>query len=177
MPTNLGNLVEIDPAEQTELKRLRVPPLPTSRVEVGGLIHADLADHTTTGTSEETVASFTLPAKALNENKRGLRIRAWGITAANGNNKTQKIAFGTLEFSTGALAANNKDWELELDVWRDAADSQRIIGRGQANGAIVQVDYQAGTEDLDAAITIAIKVTDATAAGGTTLKGFTIESL
>lgn len=143
-----------------------------------GVLSINTTAATTTGTSEETIASYSLPANALRRNGQSLRIRAWGATAANGNNKTQKILFGTATvISTGALGANDKDWYLEARVYRTGAATQVLFGNGQANGAIVQCDASTATEDLTAAVTIALKATDATALGGTLLKGFTVEML
>lgn len=130
----------------------------------------------TTGTSEETLASYSLPANALCRDGQSVRIRAWGTTAANGNDKTEKLYFGsTTLISTGALAANAKDWYLEATVVRTGAATQTAVANGQANAAIVATDVTAPTEDLTAAVTIALKATDGTAAGGSILKGFSVE--
>ena len=143
-----------------------------------GVLSVNVTAATTSGTSEETVASYSLPANSLCRTGQVLRIRAWGATAATGNNKTQKITFGSATVvSTGALAANDKDWFLEALVVRSDSDAQVMLGGGQANGALVQYDASTATEDEDAAITIALKATDATAAAGTLFKGMIVEML
>ena len=143
-----------------------------------GVLKSFTTSTATTATAEETLASYAMPANTLNRDGQALLIRAWGITAANGNNKTQKLYLGaTALISTGALAANNKDWYLEALVVRSGAATQTSVGNGQANAAIVASDVVAGAEDLATALTIALKATDATAAADTTLKGFHVEML
>lgn len=143
-----------------------------------GVLHVDSTAATTTGTAEESVMSYSLPAGALKRNGQSLRIRAWGTTAANGNNKTQKLSFGSATLvSTGALAANAKDWYLEAIVVRSGDATQVAVANGQANGAIVLTDYTAPTQDLTAAVTIAVKCTDATAAADSLVKCLMVEML
>lgn len=143
-----------------------------------GVLAVSTTAATTTGTSEETIATYTLPANALRTNGQSLRIRAWGTTAATANNKTQKLLLGSATLvSTGAIAANAKDWFLEAIVVRDGAASQVCLGNGQANDAVVVCDYTAPTQDLTTALAITVKATDATAAAGTLLKGFMVEML
>lgn len=148
----------------------------TETYKPGGIISADLADHATAGTSEEDLATYTLPANTLSENGRGIRIRCWGVTAANANNKTIRILLDdTVLVTTGALAANDKDWEICVDLYREGAAAQRSICTGQANGAIIQVDAVKGVEDLTAALDIDVKATTPTAAADVTMHGFIVE--
>ena len=143
-----------------------------------GVLDVDTTAVTTATTSEETIQSYTLPADALKRNGQSLRIRAWGTTAATANDKTIKLTFGsTTLISTGALAANAKDWYLEAIVVRTGAATQEAIANGQANAAIVATDRTAPTETLADAITLAVKATDATAAAGTLMKGWMVEML
>lgn len=58
------------------------------------------------------------------------------------------------EVSTGALAANAKDWRLEAWVYRDGSNTQRCYAKGWANGAVVLEDYTTATETDSGAITI-----------------------
>jgi hypothetical protein len=131
----------------------------------------------TTGTIEETLASYAMPANLLNRNGQRLFIRAWGTTAANGNNKTQRLMLGSTQLvTTGALAANDKDWQLNAIVIRTGQASATSTALGSANAAGVAHDVVASTEDFSTALTIALKATDASSAADTTLKGFTVEA-
>lgn len=120
---------------------------------------------TGTGTSAQNLMTYSLPANQLKAG-RGLRIRAAGSTAANADNKTVALAFGaTTLITSGALAANNKDWELEAFVYFGADTTHQVaVGKGQANGSQLQVATSAPAEDVTGAVTIAMVGTDGTSA-------------
>lgn len=142
---------------------------------MGGLVHLDLDADTTTGTSEEAIKSFTLDANSLNRNGSGFLVVASGVTATTANNKTQIIEFGSTDLvTTGALAANNKDWFLWALLFRTGVATQISAGGGQANEAIVLHQNVSPTEDETAALDLKLEVTDATAAAGTTCNLFAV---
>lgn len=169
--------VNLDEREQVGQRALTPPSLPWDGV-LPATVYTDFVSATTTGTAEEVVKTYTLPANSIRQDGRGFRIRVRGTTASNGNDKTVKIVLGsTTLLSTGNLAANAKDWELTVECWRVTSATHRSIGWGQFNAAIVAVDYVAGTEDFTTALALAVKITDATALGGTTVTMVTIEAL
>jgi len=88
-------------------------------------------------TAETTLASYMLEAGKLMENDGDiLKIKLFGKTAANGNNKTLKIYLGaTTLYTTGAVAANNKDWELNVTIQRASRSLQRVCVSGMYNAA------------------------------------------
>jgi hypothetical protein len=57
----------------------------TTTALVGGTLFTSTTAAATTGTAEETLMSYTMPANTLAVNGRGVRITAWGSTAANVN--------------------------------------------------------------------------------------------
>jgi hypothetical protein len=104
---------------------------PTAVANIGGNLSID---NTTAGTTavvtEEVLLTYTLPANALTQDGRGVRIRAWGTTAANANLKTIKLKFGaTNVLDTGAVASNGETWYFEADVYRTGAATQDAIGK------------------------------------------------
>jgi len=105
-------------------------------------------------TTEDTLYTYTLPASALSAVGKALRVRAWGSTSANGNNKTAKLYFGATVISTGAAAANAKDWYLEALVVKTGANTQTVLFNGTFNGAALATQVSAGTENDAAAIVI-----------------------
>jgi hypothetical protein len=130
-------------------------------------------------TTDDTLATFSLPANSLNANNKVMRIRAWGVTAANGNNKTIKLFFGATNLSSGVVTSNNKSWSISMDVIRSGTSTQATYASCQVDTSVVAPAYQAATETDTAAIVI-----KATGASGTTgaandvvLKGMTIEFL
>jgi hypothetical protein len=120
-----------------------------------GVVDANTTAVGNVGAGEDTLISYSLLANSLSANNKGLRVTAFGTTAANGNNKTVKLYFGAAQVvTTGALAANDKDWVIKATILRDGATSQVCTGGGQANAAIIAEAFTDGAEDETGAITI-----------------------
>jgi hypothetical protein len=104
---------------------------PTALANIGGNLSIDNGTAGTTAViTEETLLTYTLPASSLTQDGRGVRIRAWGTTAANANLKTIKLKFGaTNVLDTGAVASNGETWYFEADVYRTGAATQDAIGK------------------------------------------------
>lgn len=134
-----------------------------------GQIYAGVTSTGTTAvTTEEVLQTFALPANSLTANtyankRRGVRVRAWGTTAANANNKTMKLYFGASVITTPTAATNNKNWYLELLVYRNAAGTQVVLGSGQVDTTVVTPYFAAGTDDDTTALTIKCAGTNGTA--------------
>jgi len=116
--------------------------------------------------TDDTLFSYTLPANAMDANGRTVIIDAFGKFAANGNNKTVKLWFGTsLVFSSGVLTNNNVGWAARLIVGRTGAATQIGQGTGMAGSTPFPVPIPpAGTETLSGAVVI--KVTGASPTTG-----------
>lgn len=108
------------------------------------------------GAGEDDLITETIAAGALDRDLMAVRIKAWGQTGANANAKTVKLYWGsTVILSTGAIAANAKDWHLEATVLRVSSTLAEAAAHGQFNGAVVQADYQVvGGQDFTVAITV-----------------------
>lgn len=75
--------------------------------------------------TDDTLFSFSLPAALLASNNQAVRVRASGVFAGNGNNKTVKIFFGaTAVATTGVVTNNGTHWHAEAIVYRTAAATQ-----------------------------------------------------
>lgn len=136
---------------------------------VGGLINAQTATVSTgAGTTEQILQTYTMPANQLSTAGQSVRVRCWGRTAANGNNKTRKLYFGANVISTATEAANDQPWFLELLVMRTGAATQVVNGNGMAGtGGITNLNYSTtGTEDLTAGVVIKCTGTDGTDSAG-----------
>lgn len=129
-------------------------------------------------TTEDTLATFSLPANTLLNTGEALRIRAFGTCAANGDNKTMKLYFGASVVATPTAATNNKNWELELIVVKSGANTQAVLGRGLVDTTPVTPYFNAGADTDTAAITI--KCTGQAGTGNANdivLKGFIVEQI
>ena len=110
----------------------------------------------------------------------GIRVKAWGTSAANGNNKTWKLIFGaTTAISSGVVTINAKSWTAEATILRSGVSTQKIIGAAQSDATVIAASAQDGAESELANITM--KITNASpttgAAADLLTKGFTIEAL
>jgi hypothetical protein len=154
----------------------------TTQIRPSGVISINTGSQATIGTSEETLMSFSLPANTLDVNGRGVRITAWGTTAANGNNKVTKITFGGTQVTVrGAAADNDHRWRHEVLVFRTGAATQESIGTvfsGTNNSGNTPVNtYATPGETLSGAVSIAVKATTASAIGDVTCEGLLVEVL
>lgn len=126
----------------------------------------------TAAATAQTLMSYSLPAGALNEDGRSVRIRAVFSTAATTNVKTFIIKFGSTIVATSAASAfaNSTEAVLEAVVTRTGAATQDSYGtffttdttstttRGGASALATP------TETLSAAVTIAVVGTQGSAA-------------
>ena len=129
-------------------------------------------------TTEDILMSYSLPAKTLSATKKGLKIRVWGTTAANTDNKTIKLYFGSAVFTTPTAATNNKNWELDLEVYKSGTNTQVVFGKGIVDLTSVTPLVTTGTETDTAAIMIKVTGTAGTAnANDIVAKGLIVEML
>lgn len=106
-------------------------------------------------TTEDTLYTFSLPASSLSRTGQGVRVRARGTFAANGDNKTVRLYFGSsVVLSSGTLTSNNLAWESELWVAKNGASTQLASGEFLVPGADDIQLNGAGTETDTGAITI-----------------------
>lgn len=147
-----------------------------------GLLYSNATVSATgTGTTEQTLYTYTLAANTLATNGQTLRIKCGATTAANANNKTLILYFGTSTFTTTAVASNAGAFNLELLVTRTGAATQTVWGSGTGGTAgltVILPTATAGTDNLAAATTIKCTGTDGTSsAGDISGKFMTVESL
>jgi len=153
-----------------------VPP----SIKPAGILYGTTANVATgTGTSEQTLGTYSLPGYTLDQVGRRLRIRAMFVHAANTNSITPKLYFGSESIAGPANTTSGAGVVLELNVTKTGSNTQRVWGWG-ANGATAPVNptYQAGAETDTSAITIKATCTDgSSSAADCTLAGFSIEYL
>ncbi len=150
-----------------------------STVNPEGVLSVNITSNGNTAvTTEEILMSYSLPAKTLSATKKGLKIRVWGTTAANTDNKTMKLYFGSVVITTPLAATNNKNWELELEVYKSGTNTQVVFGNGQVDTTVVTPLVTTGTETDTGAITIKATGTAGTAnANDIVAKGLIVEYL
>lgn len=134
----------------------------------------------TTSTSEQTLATVTLPANALATDGSFAEVEALYTTAANGNNKTETMAFnGTTVAVRTANGDNTGIIFLKAAVLRASATTQ--IGMGytlhtnSGGSAVSGVTSSAPAATLSGTVDITLKATTPTATGDSTLKSYTVK--
>lgn len=124
---------------------------------LGGRLTTDNTAIGNTLGGEDNLITYSLPKNALHNDGDTLEIIAYGITAANGNNKTIKLVLGsTTLFSTGAVAFNNKSWCIRAEITRIGAATQQIISTFHGDFGLLTntATFVAGTEDLTTVLAI-----------------------
>lgn len=163
--------VATTPAVQAGLSILSVIP--------EGMLSANFTSTgNTADTTEDTLLSFSLPAKTLSTANKGLRIKAWGHCATNADNKTMKLYFGSEVITTPTAATSNKNWNLELEVYKTGSSTQVVFGTGLVDVTPVTPLVTTGAETDTTAITIKVTGQAGTAnANDVIAKGLTIEMI
>ncbi len=134
----------------------------------------------TTGTGEQTLGTFAMPAGTLDVVGRRLKITASFSHAANSNAITPKLYFGSEALATAADSTTGSAAMIQCYVLKTAASTQNVDcwGLGGAAG-VVPVTYSApgSTETDTAAITIKATCTGGTSGADCTLTNFAVEEL
>lgn len=108
------------------------------------------------GTGEDNLLTYTVPAGILTRDGQYLVFEGTLSAAANGNNKTFKIYWGsTTLYDSGAVAQNDGDLVFKAVVIRTGAATQKCIVTTFTNmGSIAStVTYTEATEDLTGSVT------------------------
>lgn len=80
---------------------------------------------TSGSTSESSMMTYALPASAMAANGYGIRVSAWGVTAATTTTKEIKAYFGgTVLFDTGSILLNNHAWKFNSTIIRTSSSAQ-----------------------------------------------------
>lgn len=126
-------------------------------IKLGGILNSDTTNASNSGTGQTDLIEYDLAKNNLKNNGDILEVEAWGVYAANGNNKTITLEFGTQTIlTTGAIAANGGSWRVKAKIIRTAAATQEIITEIISSNASVSdsVTRTAGTQTLSNELTI-----------------------
>lgn len=123
---------------------------------LGGLLATDTTTVGNIGAGEDDLISYSLPRNTLGANNDILDITAFGTFADNTNNKTLKLYFGSVVYTTAVKKPRNTAWQITARVIRMTATTQKVIVSysGEALANAINVFYTAATENLATAITI-----------------------
>mgnify|MGYP003643927588 FL=1 len=119
-------------------------------ISIGGNISVKTTAADNSGSGETNLISYSVPAN-LTTTGDELYLKAWGVFAANANNKTLKLKFGSQTILTsGAIAANGGSWQIEATILRTGAATQEIIASLiSGNSSVTELTTRtAGTQTL-----------------------------
>jgi hypothetical protein len=131
-------------------------------IKLGGLLSVDTSSESNSGTGQTDLISYELSANQMRNNGDVLEIEAWGVYAANANNKTITLKFGSQTIlDTGAVAANDGSWKIKAKIIRTDAATQEIITEIISSNSSVadSVTRTAGTQALTSSVDIKITAT------------------
>ncbi len=111
------------------------------------------------GAAETTLLSAGIDVGTLAKAGSSILIFAAGTTAANGNNKTINLYFGSTQiFTSGAYAGNDTSWTLQAEIVRNGATAQITWAQFFASATLTS-KIQVGTASVNLAVaqTISLK--------------------
>jgi hypothetical protein len=128
----------------------------TQTVKPIGAYITTTAGATDANQSEKTLITYTLSASSLDVTNRGLRVKAAGTVAANGNGKVIRLYFGSTVIISNDITTspNNVGWEMEYEVYRTSVSTQKIIAHATVGSVQQTTVYTGGGETLSGALII-----------------------
>ena len=149
----------------------------TVTYKAGGIIKTFSTTQPTVGTSEEILYTYTLPANTLDTDGQCIHIVAIATTAANANNKTIQLNFGSDGVAImSALAENGGGFWVEARIWRVSANTVKTFGYiASTNSGQRGLRIFTRTVTLSGAIVITLRGTTPTSAGDLTAEYMQID--
>lgn len=117
-----------------------------------------------TGVAETTLLTTNIDTGTLAKAGTSILIFACGTTAANGNNKTINLYFGSTQiFTSGAFAGNGVQWTLQAEIVRNGAAAQITWAQFFGSATLTsKIQVGTATENLATQKTISLTGTGTT---------------
>jgi len=144
-----GNITDANISFEVGSSGVSIPP--------AGNLHSDVTSASNSGALETNLLSYSLPANSLITTGSYYQISAFGVVAANGNNKRIRLKYGaTTLIDTGTIAANSGSWEITATIIRTGSSAQKIITKIVSSNALIvdSATYVTAAENLSTAITL-----------------------
>lgn len=165
LPTHIGSSGRI-----IVLGRQMVPGTATTCIPTTGMLTMVGEVGTGANTTETDVINFSIPANTLNVTNDRIEVIWWFRTAANANTKKFKLYFGaTTVWDSGAQAWNAQVVVFRAIIRRASSSSQKIsyhyhrMTSAETAGVMLGSFGSAASEDLTAAVTLRLTMTNGTA--------------
>jgi hypothetical protein len=123
----------------------------TESINVAGTLHTDTTERGNIGGGEDILITYPMPANVLNTKGQFLEVTAWGIVAANANNKRIKFKIGsTILLDTTAVAANSGSWVIDAKITRSGTNKEDCITKIVSSNTLIidSANYVEAAEDM-----------------------------
>ena len=127
------------------------------QIKLNGTLHTDMQEVGNIGSGEDKLISYSMPASVLADNRQFIEINAFGVVAANANNKRIKLKFGsTTLIDTGSVAANDGSWEITAVISRVESSAEKCSVKIISDNTLIinKAVYTKALEDTTATIDI-----------------------
>ena len=153
----------------------------TAVARVGGVLNVNTTSQATTGTSEEVLATYTLPANTLSANGKAIRVTANLSGAANTNSKTARIRLtNTSGAALASVTSTTSAAEISFSVViiRTSATTFNSVSMGGAHAGNVQVNRNTGiSATFSGDVVFVVTGLTGTSAGDLTFQLLLVEAL
>ncbi len=159
----------------------------TATIKLSGNLYCTMTTtNTSANTTETDLASYTLPAGALDSsvsgvsNTSGVHIRAWGFFANTATVKTVRLKFDgtTIDSNSVTASPQNVDWVIDTYLHRQDSTNQKGMTRFDVGATTQGVNAISATATLSNAIIIKVTGQNGTAnASDISLRGFCVDGL
>ncbi len=119
--------------------------------------------------TSQTAMTYSLPASTLTTTGAGLYVETWGNVANNAASKSINLAVGGKSLSTGSFTSAAVSWSIDAYYFRTGASAQTALFEGWTGSTRVSSTTGTDTSVETSPITIAVTVTDASAASANVL--------
>ena len=153
-----SQLVKIDPKGATTFQNT-VFVRQGSSTQVNPLVGTaavNLTPASTTVTTKQVLASYSLPPNSLSARLKGLRITALATTAGNANPKSFGLSFGAMTCATQSVPVNGGTMRLEVTVFKTGPNIQECAGLSTTSTGALTQTYATPTEIDTGPITVAV---------------------
>lgn len=152
----------------------------TASYRPSGVILVNTTTQATVGTSEETLATVTIPANTLSANGQALRFSAFFSTAANGNTKIVRVRWNATNGNiiTAASTATSAGPIIVMGyVVRTGAATQLLAGPGWGQAGTANNAFVADTVALTGDVVVYVRGVTASAIADMTFQALIVEYL
>jgi hypothetical protein len=128
----------------------------TQANQLVGTAAVNLTPASTTVTTKQILASYSLPANSLSARLKGLRITALATTAANSNPKSFGLSFGATTCAAQSGPVKGGTMRLEVTVFKTGQNTQECAGLSTTSTGVLNQTHATPTETDTGPTTVAV---------------------